>query len=175
MVTNDAAIDQRLRLLRDYGQERKYHHVAQGYNHRLDTIQAAVLRVKLPLLDEWNTARRAHAKRYAQALHGSAVSTPTVPDYAEPVWHLYVIESDVRDALRTHLAEQGIATGMHYPVPIHLQVAYRALGYEPGAFPVTERAADRILSLPMYAELTDGQIDQVAAAIKAFELAPTVL
>jgi len=169
VVTNDEAIYRKLNLLRNYGQSRKYYHEIQGFNRRLDTLQAAVLRVKLRYLDKWNDARRTHAQRYSDLLQDSGVSTPEVPAYATPVWHLYVVRSEKRDALRSYLAEQGISAIMHYPTPIHLQPAYAELGYQSGDFPVTERFADQVLSLPMYAELSDEQIAQVVRSVREFD------
>lgn len=168
VVTNDEQVAATLRLLRNYGQREKYHHVQQGFNRRLDTLQAAILRVKLRHLDTWNAARRQHARRYQALLGELGIETPVEAPGAESVWHLYVIQAPRRDALRHYLAEQGIGTGIHYPVPIHLQPAYRNLGYRPGDFPVTERMAKRVLSLPMYAELSAEAITEVAAAIAAF-------
>jgi dTDP-4-amino-4,6-dideoxygalactose transaminase len=155
-------------MLRDYGQREKYHHELLGYNHRLDTLQAAVLRVKLKHLDAWNAARREHAQLYGELLAHSPVVPPTEADYAEPVYHLYVIRVEHRDALRAYLRDKGIATGIHYPIPIHLQPAYGDLGYGRGDFPITERCAEQTLSLPMYAELTPGSIECVAEAIRDF-------
>lgn len=167
LVTNDARIADVARMLRNYGQREKYHHVIRGYNRRLDTLQAAVLRVKLRYLDDWNAARRRHAKRYTELLHGSElVTTPMEATNADSVYHLYVIQTQARDNLKACLAEQGIATGVHYPTPIHLQPAYKSLVYARGDFPVTERCAERILSLPMYPELTPSLIDHVAKAIE---------
>ncbi|MBX5443638.1 DegT/DnrJ/EryC1/StrS aminotransferase family protein [Sphaerobacter sp.] len=165
VVTPDAKVADTVRLLGNYGQREKYHHLQLGFNRRLDTLQAAVMRVKLRYLDEWNAARRRHAERYAEVLPEN-VGIPSVPSYAEPVWHLYVIRVPNRDALRAALAERGIATGIHYPIPIHLLQACSGLGYRRGDFPVTEAVADQILSLPMYPELSDGAIDYVAAAIR---------
>lgn len=170
IVTNDETTAHKLRMLRNYGQSAKYHHDSMGYNHRLDTLQAAVLRVKLPYLDQWNDARRKHAEHYTQLLGGNGVLLPVTAHYAEPVWHLYVIHVDARDELQKMLASKGISTVMHYPIPIHLQPAYQHLGYTRGSFPVTERSVDRLLSLPMYAELTSEQIEYVAAAIKEFQV-----
>lgn len=167
VVTNDIDVARSLKMLRNYGQDRKYHHVVRGYNRRLDTIQAALLQVKLPHCDAWNDARRRRADLYQQLLTG-VVSTPATASYAEPVWHLYVIEADDRDGLQAHLTGQGIATAIHYPIPIHLQPAYQDLGYRTGDFPITERAAGRILSLPMYPELPLDAVEEVAAAIRAF-------
>lgn len=168
LVTNDAATADRVRKLRNYGQSAKYHHVQMGYNRRLDTIQAAVLRVKLPYLDRWNAQRREHAASYDQLLAGSGATIPAVADYAEHVYHLYVIQTSVdRDGLRRRLQEQGISTGIHYPIPIHLQESYRDLDYARGRFPVTEQLADRGVSLPMFAELSPGAIERVSQAIYA--------
>ena len=163
IVTNDDRVAERLRLLRNYGQERKYVHTISGRNSRLDSLQAATLNVKLPHLDEWNRARRRHAAAYGERLIG--VHVPVSRDVSEHVYHLYVIELDRRDAVRQTLKSRGIHTGIHYPVPTHLQTACTSLGYRRGQFPLTEAAAGRILSLPMYPELTDAQIDYVAAAI----------
>jgi dTDP-4-amino-4,6-dideoxygalactose transaminase len=163
IVTNDDRVAEHLRLLRNYGQERKYVHTIAGRNSRLDSLQAATLNVKLPHLDEWNSARRRHAAAYGERLIG--VHVPVSRDVSEHVYHLYVIELDRRDAVRQTLKSRGIHTGIHYPVPTHLQTACTSLGYRRGQFPLTEAAAGRILSLPMYPELTDAQIDYVAAAI----------
>jgi dTDP-4-amino-4,6-dideoxygalactose transaminase len=141
-------------MLRNYGQKEKYQHMFRGYNRRLDTLQAAVLRIKLKHLEEWNDARRQHAKSYRRLLQQSGIVVPQAMAHAESVWHLYVIRVDQRDALKEHLSSRGISVGIHYPIPIHLQPAYRDLGYRQGDFPVTEEYARRILSLPMYAELT---------------------
>jgi dTDP-4-amino-4,6-dideoxygalactose transaminase len=168
VVTSDARMADSLRMLRNHGQREKYHHPLRGYNHRLDTIQAAVLRIKLKHLDGWNTARRQHAHRYDELLGHSAVVCPAEADYAESAYHLYVIRVEDRDGSRAYLQEKGIATGIHYPIPIHLQPACRDLGYEPGTFPLTEQYAEQILSLPMYAELAPGRIEYVAEAIRGF-------
>ncbi len=169
IVTNDPQVANRVRMLRDYGQSKKYHHDVIGFNHRLDTLQAAILRVKLRHLDDWNQARRSHAQLYTHLLCGNGIMLPVQANYAEPVWHLYVIQTRHRDALRDHLAKHGISTGIHYPIPIHRQQAYYHLGYAPGSFPCTERSADRILSLPMYAELTPEMVEYVANTINAYE------
>ncbi len=168
VVTNDERIAKSLRMLRNYGQSKKYVHDLRGYNRRLDTLQAAVLNAKLKYMDQWNAARREHARRYQALLAGTGVVTPVAAGYGDPVWHLYVIRTEDRDGLREHLTERGIATGIHYPIPIHLQQAYADLGYGPGSFPVTEQACKQILSLPMYAELTTDQIEYVSEAIKQF-------
>ena len=166
IVTGDGEAAERMRSLRNYGQREKYHHVTVGFNRRLDTLQASILRVKLRHLDRWNAERRRWAELYRELLPHTEVALPREAPYAESVWHLYVIESPVRDELRAHLAEQGISTGIHYPIPIHLQPAYRDLGYRRGDFPVTERTAERILSLPMYAELTPEMVERVAQAVR---------
>jgi dTDP-4-amino-4,6-dideoxygalactose transaminase len=167
VVTNDGDAAKALKLLRNYGQAQKYFHLVRGYNRRLDTLQAAVLRIKLTHLDVWNDARRCRAALYGRLLH-QAVLTPAETDDAERVWHLYVIQASARDRLQAYLGAQGIATGIHYPTPIHLQPAYRDLGYHRGSFPVTERVADSILSLPMYPELPLSAIEEVADAVCAF-------
>jgi len=174
VVTNDERVAESLRMLRNYGQREKYHHVLRGYNHRLDTLQAALLRVKLKHLDAWNAARRQRAQLYGELLAHSSVILPMEADYAEHVYHLYVIRIEDRDELRSHLHDKDIATGIHYPIPIHLQPAYRDLGYEKGSFPVTEEYAEQILSLPMYAELTPGSIEYVADAIREYRVEPLV-
>lgn len=170
VVTNDDAIADSIRMLRNYGQREKYHHLMVGFNRRLDTIQAAILRVKLRYLDEWNARRRMHAAAYNRLLAETPIATPVVADYAEPVWHLYVVRAPQRDALHEHLSAQGVSVGMHYPVPVHLQPAFAHLGYQRGDFPITERLADEILSLPMYAELTDDQLVRVADALNAIAI-----
>jgi dTDP-4-amino-4,6-dideoxygalactose transaminase len=167
VVTRDRDTARSLQLLRNYGQEKKYHHAVRGYNRRLDTLQAALLRIKLTRLDAWTAARRSHADAYGRMLR-DVVLTPAPADYANPVWHLYVVQTGDRDGLQAYLSERGISTGIHYPVPIHLQAAYRDLGYRRGDFPVTERMANRILSLPMYAELPEAAIDEVADAVRSF-------
>ena len=143
-----------------------------GRNARLDEIQAAILRIKLRHLDDWNVQRRAHAAALSAALAGTSLTLPA-PSGAgvSQVFHLYVVRHPERDQLKASLAERGIGTGIHYPRPIHLQPAYASLGYAPGAFPVTERLAAEVLSLPMYAELADAQIERIAEAVRAFDAA----
>jgi dTDP-4-amino-4,6-dideoxygalactose transaminase len=166
VTTNDAELADRIRVLRDLGQREKYVHVVEGWNERLDTIQAAVLRVKLRRLDEWNEARRRHAKAYADALEATSVAVPEPASWAEHVWHLYVVRAeDGRDELRARLGDAGIATGLHYPLPLHMQPALAALGYAEGDFPVTERWSAELLSLPMFPELEVDEIRMVARAI----------
>lgn len=165
LVTNDPAIAERARSFRNYGSKRKYHHEILGSNRRLDTLQAAVLNVKLPRLDDWNEGRRQAAARYDTLLADAGVVVPARSDGVDHAYHLYVVRSTDRDGLQAHLAREGIATGIHYPLPIHLQPAYRDLPYQRGDFPVTERIAGEILSLPMYAELSAAQVERVADAI----------
>jgi dTDP-4-amino-4,6-dideoxygalactose transaminase len=167
VVTNNEKIASDIKKLRDYGQSKKYYHDHIGYNSRLDTVQAAVLNVKLPRLDAWNASRRQHAVQYEELLIGTDLMLPKTASFAEPVWHLYVIQVDNRDILREKLGERGVSSGIHYPIPIHLQVAYQLLGYQHGDFPVTEKAAERIISLPMYAELSSDMIEYVASTIKS--------
>jgi dTDP-4-amino-4,6-dideoxygalactose transaminase len=172
VVTNDAEVARRLRMLRDHGSERKYHHEIVGYNFRLEGIQGAVLSVKLKHLDRWNELRRAHAARYRELLapleEMGALALPGEMPYAQHVYHLFVVQTDERDALQKHLGEAGVQTGIHYPVPVHMQPAYAALGHAQGDFPESERQARRVLSLPMFAELNEEQIERVAEAIKRF-------
>jgi dTDP-4-amino-4,6-dideoxygalactose transaminase len=166
ITTNDDAAAERIRLLHNYGQRVKYHHSIAGTNSRLDTVQAAVLRIKLPHLDGWNAARRRHADAYAARLAGH-VRTPVAADGVEHIYHLYVIEVEQRDTVQKQLKARQIDTGIHYPVPAHLQEACASLGYKAGAFPATEAAAARVLSLPMFPELSDRQIEYVADALRS--------
>ena len=166
LTTDDGELAERVRVLRNYGQRRKYEHGSIGGNRRLDTLQAAVLRVKLRRLDAWNEARRRHAAAYARLLAGTGLTLPTTRADVEPVHHLYVVQAPDRDRLLGLLQERGVGAGLHYPVPIHLQEAYRDRGLGPGAFPVTEAAAARVLSLPMFPELTGAQIERVAEVLQ---------
>jgi dTDP-4-amino-4,6-dideoxygalactose transaminase len=169
VLTADADIAARLRLLRNYGETRKYEHVVAGRNSRLDELQAAVLRAKLPHLDGWNERRRSHAAQYSRRLEGAGVLAPRREGSSDVV-HVYVIRSRNRDALQAHLANAGVGTQIHYPVPVHAQPLYR--GIEPRhSLAVTERLADEVLSLPLYPELTAEQLDAVAAAILEFATA----
>lgn len=168
VVTNDPEVANRIRLLRNLGQQVKNYHEVKGYNHRLDTLQAAVLGVKLPHLDAWNAQRRRAAAHYDALLRGVPVVTPSVAAESEHVYHLYVVRVRNREAMQKYLGEAGIATGIHYPIPIHLQPAFRDLGYQRGDFPVAEQAADEIVSLPMFPEVRSEQIAYVAETIKQF-------
>ena len=169
VTTDDAQLAERIRVLRNLGQSDKYTHVAEGWNERLDTIQAAVLRVKLRYLDRWNALRRRHAAAYEEALAGAGVLTPQTAPWAEHVWHLYAVRTSRREELRSALAAHGIATGIHYPVPLHQQPALAHLGYARGAFPVTEAWASELLSLPMFAELELHEIERVAEIVDAWK------
>ena len=165
-VTSDAALAEKLRWLRDGGRADRYRHVVRGYNSRLDEIHAAVLRVKLRYLDEWNESRRALAALYSQTLEDTSVMIPVEASYAEHVYHLYVIRSRARDTLHRYLADCGIQTHMHYPIPVHLQPAFAGLGYPSGSFPESERACDEVLSLPMFPELREEQVAMVCETLK---------
>ncbi|MBI4786371.1 MAG: DegT/DnrJ/EryC1/StrS family aminotransferase [Chloroflexi bacterium] len=166
LVTNDAALADHARMLRDHGRSEKYAHKLVGYGYRLDALQAAILGAKLPHLDAWNARRRAIAECYDELLTNSDVITPYVPPHVTPVYHIYCIRHKNRDALQKQLKAHGIDTGIHYPIPLHLQPVYQNLGYKIGDFPHTEQAASEILSLPMYPELTDEQVRQIVDAIK---------
>jgi dTDP-4-amino-4,6-dideoxygalactose transaminase len=174
VVTDDPDLAERIGILRDLGQRRKYEHVAIGGNERLDTLQAAVLRVKLRHLDDWNAARRAHAAHYS-ALLDPAVEVPQVAEWAEPVWHLYTIETASRDEVRAALDEAGIGNGLHYPRPLHLQPALAMLGHREGEFPVAERRAGTLLSLPMFAELRPDEVERVAAVVRDAALRESIV
>jgi dTDP-4-amino-4,6-dideoxygalactose transaminase len=165
VTTDDPDLAGRIRMLRNYGQSAKYHHDMLAFNRRLDSLQAAILRVKLRHLDDWNAGRRRAAAAYAERLAGLSLALPVVAPDNEPVWHLYVVRAADRDALRRHLDEAGVDTGLHYPVSIHRQPAYPE--FAGLRFPISEGIADQCLSLPLFAELTDNQIDQVARAVRS--------
>ena len=167
VTVNDANLAKRMRLYRNYGSSKKYHHEITGSNRRLDTLQAAVLGVKLKHLDAWSQGRQARAKQYDELIYADSAVTPAQPDYAKSVYHLYVVRVNNRAEVQAALAERGISTGIHYPIPLHLQPAYKDLGYRRGDFPLTERYAEQILSLPMYAELSEGAAAYVADALNA--------
>jgi dTDP-4-amino-4,6-dideoxygalactose transaminase len=164
ITTNDAGLAHQMRLLRNWGAEQKYVHSLKGYNYRLPEIQAAVLRVKLNRLEEWTEARRAHARLYDELL-GELVVTPVELESHRHVYHLYAVRVQDRSALRRRLDAADIQTGVHYPIPLHLQPAWSELGHRPGDFPVSEAAADHVVSLPMYPELKDEDIAEVALHI----------
>jgi dTDP-4-amino-4,6-dideoxygalactose transaminase len=169
LVTSDDELAARVRALREHGQRRKYHHDVAGYTARLDTLQALVLLRKLPLLARWNEERAAAARLYDQALAGLGdIVLPPCPAGSEPVWHLYVVRTSEPDALTGFLHDQGIATGRHYPIPVHLTEAYAHLGYRRGDFPVAERLAREVVSLPLFPGITPTQIAAVVDAIAAY-------
>jgi len=171
IITQDEDIAQKIRMIRDHGQRKKYFHDIEGYNGRLDAIQAGVLRIKLKRLEDWNKLRRQNAAYYNELLSEiPSITLLTEAEFAESVYHLYVILVDDRDGLQKFLDSKGIATGLHYPLPLHLQKAYEHLGYKKGAFPVTEHVADRLLSLPMFPELKPEQIEYVVQSIKQYIL-----
>ena len=172
VVTSSPAVAERVRMLRNGGQRTRYVHETVGLNSRLDELQAAILSVKLAHLDADNARRRAIAAQYDALLAGGPVETPWVAPDVEPVYHLYVVRTPERDALMAHLAAQGVGTLVHYPTPTHLQDAYRGLGLGPGALPQAEAAAREVLSLPMYPELTDAEVAQVAQAVHLYAGVP---
>jgi dTDP-4-amino-4,6-dideoxygalactose transaminase len=177
VTTNDEELARKIRMFRDHGQAKKYYHEIEGYNGRLDAIQAGILRIKLQHLAGWNEKRRKCAQRYqelfaaalsAQRSALSVITPPFEPSWARAVYHLYVVRVQNRDELQRHLAAAGIGTGIHYPIPLHLQSAYRALGYEKGDFPVTEKVAAEILSLPMFPGLAPAQQSRVVEQVLEF-------
>lgn len=169
VVSNDVALVERIRMLRNHGRTDKYIHEFEGMNSRLDNLQAAVLRVKLRHLDAWNERRRRVAAQYSELLTGLPVLPATPQSDSEAVWHLFVVRSQNRERLQEALRLSGVATGIHYPLPLHLQPAYRGGGLGPGSLPVTEALANEILSLPMYPEMTPEMVHYVADAVAAAE------
>jgi dTDP-4-amino-4,6-dideoxygalactose transaminase len=167
VVTNNDAHAKSMRMLRDWGQERRYHHLVKGFNYRMDGIQGAILRVKLRHLDAWTAARRAHAARYSSMLSSlDTMETPVEVAYRRHVYHIYAVRCRDRDGLHRVLEAEGIQSGLHYPIPVHLQKAHEDLGYRPGDFPVSEAAARSVLSLPIYPEMTARQVEQVVKALE---------
>jgi dTDP-4-amino-4,6-dideoxygalactose transaminase len=171
VTTNNWEIARQIRMLRDHGQSRKYYHEVEGYNGRLDAIQAGILRVKLRYLAEWNRQRREAAARYRELLDGigSGLTLPCEPSWSRSVYHLYVVRTTVRDELQGHLTKSGVGTGIHYPVPLHLQDPYRSRGFKQGDFPVAECVAAEVLSLPMFPGLTAAQQKRVVEEVTRFE------
>jgi dTDP-4-amino-4,6-dideoxygalactose transaminase len=168
LVTDDASVVEQVRAMRNCGQREKYYHELPPFNHRMDTLQAAILRVKLRYLEGWIEARRRNAALYDELLADSGVVTPVETPEATHVYHLYVIRTPRRDALQVHLREQGIGAAIHYPVPVHLQPYYAENGFHRGQFPVTEQVCDQILSLPMFPGMTVEQVQHVAAEVNRF-------
>jgi dTDP-4-amino-4,6-dideoxygalactose transaminase len=169
VVTSDPALAARVRSLRSWGEETRYEHKYKGYNYRMDGIQGAILAVKLKYLDSWTEARRSHAAEYARCLAETTAITPTERADVRHVYHVYVVRVAERDAWRAKLSDAGVQTGVHYPIPVHLQPGYRDLGYSEGDFPVAERAASEVLSLPIYPELTPEQIHAIARVFQTVE------
>lgn len=167
VVTNSDDQAKTMRMLRDWGQEQRYHHLLKGFNYRMDAIQGAILRIKLRHLEAWTEARRAHGRRYTLLLGGSAnLRTPVEIADRRHVYHVYAIRSRDRDQLQRVLSEEGIQSGLHYPIPVHLQKAHADLGYKAGDLPISEAAAREVLSLPIYPEMPAWHVDQVAAALE---------
>ena len=170
VTTNDVALAKKVRMLRDHGQAKKYYHDVEGYNGRLDAIQAGILRIKLQHLEAWNDSRRQSARRYRELLDGRTgmAELPVEASWAKAVYHLFVVRVEKREELQAYLGAANIGTGIHYPVPLHLQKAYSHLRYRAGDFPVADKAATEILSLPMYPGLADEQIKRVCKQLEAF-------
>jgi dTDP-4-amino-4,6-dideoxygalactose transaminase len=170
ITTNDEKLAARARMIRDHGQNKKYHHLVEGYNGRLDSLQAAILRVKLPYLNDWNAKRREAAERYNRYLAGASnIKTPHEPEWSRGNYHLYVVTcTDERDELQSYLTTKNIGTGLHYPIPVHLQAGYKDLGYSLGELPVAEQSASKILSLPMYPQIKKEQQEQVVDSLMQF-------
>jgi dTDP-4-amino-4,6-dideoxygalactose transaminase len=166
VTTDDDELAHRIRLWRDHGSSKRYEHIFPGLNMRMEGIQGGILSVKLKYLDLWNDQRRQAASAYANALANTDIETPAELVHSRHVYHLYVVQSDNRNALREHLAEAGIESGLHYPTPLHLQEAYGFLGYKEGDFPVTERVKSRILSLPIYPGIPSAAVDRVAFELR---------
>ena len=166
VVTNDSKLAARMRSLRDHAQETRYHHNELGFNYRMDGFQGAVLRIKLKHLSDWTARRRELAERYSRLLSELPLQLPGVAARRSPVWHLYVVLHPERDRIRLELEAAGVQTGLHYPIPLHLQKAYQHLGYKAGDFPVAERVGRECLTLPLFPEMTEEQQDAVAAALK---------
>ena len=167
VATNNDDYARTIRMLRDWGQDRKYHHVLAGYNYRMEGLQGAILRVKLRSLERWTEARRAHAARYRALLADTGLGLPAEAPGCRHVYHVYAVRTREREALMKALGEQGIQTGIHYPVPVHLQPAYADAAYSKGSFPHSEKAADEVVSLPMYPEMTEEHLRAVSEALHA--------
>ena len=166
VVTNQSGFDRTIRMLRDWGQEKKHNHVLKGYNYRMDGLQGAILRVKLKHLETWTKARRAHAAHYDALLAGCNAHTPQAMPYARHVYHIYAIRTWERAVVQEALTKQGVQTGIHYPIPVHLQPAYAELDYPSGTFPHAETAAQQVLSLPLYPEMSSETVQSVARLVK---------
>ena len=174
LTTNDPALARKVRLLRNWGEERRYEHSIKAYNYRMDGIQGAILRVKLKYLERWTEQRRAHAATYHRLLANAGIGLPDEQPECRHVYHVFAVRLQHRDATRDHLQAAGIQTGVHYPIPVHLQPAYADLGYHRGDFPVSEAVAREVLSLPIYPELTLEQLETVASAVRVAEATPAL-
>lgn len=172
VVTDDKGIAEQVRLLRNHGRHSKYTHKREGFNYRLDTLQAAILEAKLPHLEAWNAARRHNAELYRQYLSGLPVELPHEAPHVRSVYHLFVIRVNRRDEVLAHLRANGVGAGVHYPVPLHMQPAYEYLEYQPGDLPSARQAAEEVLSLPMYPELTEEQIRKVVDTLREALVGP---
>lgn len=169
VVTNSRELADKVRALGSYGSDYKYHHIYQGTNSRLDELQAAFLAAKLPYLDKMNRERRRIADRYLNEIHNDRVILPFVPDYAEPVWHIFGVRCRERDKLEMWVNQKGIGTNKHYPIPIHLQECYKDLGSKKGDFPIAEEISRTELSIPVYYGMTDDEVDYVIEAVNSFQ------
>jgi dTDP-4-amino-4,6-dideoxygalactose transaminase len=165
VTTSNSEYACKIRMLRDWGQDRKYHHLLHGFNYRMEAFQGAILRVKLRHLERWTEARRSIVGKYNQLLGGSKVQRPEEMPWARHVYHLYTLRTPDRDSLQSALQNKGIQTGIHYGTPVHLQPAYANLGYERHSLPHSEKAANEVLSLPLYPEMTDDEVRLVASAV----------
>jgi dTDP-4-amino-4,6-dideoxygalactose transaminase len=170
VTTSNPDYAKKIRLLRDWGAEKKYHHDLKGFNYRLEGIQGAVLGVKMKYIEGWTDARRRAAARYGKLLAGTSYALPPETKDGRHVYHVYAIRHPKRDALQAHLESRGIGTGIHYPIPVHLQRSFSELGHKPGDFPHAEKVASEVLSIPMYPELTEAQQDEVVAALRDWPL-----
>jgi len=169
ITTNNAEIAEKVKAMRDQGQSQKYHHTYYGHNYRMEAIQGAVLGVKFRYLPSWTEQRRAIAEKYRNLLSDiEDITLPQEMDYAKHVYHLFVIQVDNRDEMQKHLGDQELASGLHYPIPLHLQECFAHLGYQKGDFPETEKLADNCLSLPIYPEISDEQIELVTNSVRSY-------
>lgn len=165
VTTNDKELADKVRILRNYGSDKKYHNLYKGVNSRLDELQAGLLRVKLQYLDKWNNDRKRIAKLYLDGIKNSKITVPFVPEYTDPNWHVFIVRTEKRDELQNFLKENGIGTIIHYPIPMHLQVAYADLGFKKGDFPIAEKIADEVISLPMWYGMKEEEIEHVIEKI----------
>lgn len=168
IVTNDEELANKIKAIGNYGSEKKYHHIYKGINSRLDEVQAAFLRIKLKQIERWNEERRRIAKKYNEGINNVQIIKPVEIDYAKHVWHLYVIRTERRDELQEYLKKKGIDTIIHYPIPMHMQKAYRDLGFEEGSFPIAEKISNEVLSLPMWYGMKNEEIEYVIDALNSF-------